>query len=96
MNVLEEAQNITSGDRHKDYGDAAQNWRCTSRLITALIANIRDIRGPDARLSDSDGLMIMVLVKLAREQFRHKRDNIVDMCGYARLISVVAGDEAET
>jgi hypothetical protein len=28
-------------------------------------------------------------VKLTRESFQHKRDNLVDLCGYAHLLQVL-------
>ena len=44
-------------------------------------------------LTPKDGLLFMVCVKLSREMHRHKRDNLVDACGYTRLMSVLEGDE---
>ena len=35
----------------------------------------------------------MIAVKLARQTHQHKRDNLVDIAGYARTAAMVAGDE---
>jgi hypothetical protein len=37
--------------------------------------------------------LCMIAVKLARQVHRHKHDNLVDIAGYARTASMVAGDE---
>ena len=37
--------------------------------------------------------LCMIAVKLARQAHRHKRDNLVDIAGYARTAAMVAGDE---
>jgi len=93
-NILREAESLTSGDRHDDYGSAEQNWACTVRLWNAFIANHHQIHG-HIKLTPADGLQMMVLAKMAREQFKHKRDNCTDGAGYWRLVSVVNGDEEE-
>jgi hypothetical protein len=35
----------------------------------------------------------MIAVKLARQAHRHRRDNLVDIAGYARTAAMVAGEE---
>jgi len=37
--------------------------------------------------------LCMIAVKLARQAHRHKRDNLVDIAGYARTAAMIAGDE---
>ena len=37
--------------------------------------------------------LCMIAVKLARQTHQHKRDNLVDIAGYARTAAMVAGDE---
>ena len=45
------------------------------------------------RIMPMDVPLCMIAVKLARQAHRHKRDNLVDIAGYARTASMIAGDE---
>ena len=38
-------------------------------------------------LKDEDCCVVMLAVKLARENYRHKRDNIVDGVAYMEILS---------
>ena len=44
-------------------------------------------------LSKKDVAMMMVLLKVAREQKAHKRDNLVDAVGYIRNAAQIEGLE---
>ena len=79
-NVLQEAMRITSGDRDGDYGHPAEHW---SRTVGAINANY------GTHFKPRDWGMFMIFDKIAREQNRPKRDNLVDIVGYARCIEKV-------
>ena len=76
--ILSEAEEIVNGSRHSDYGDANESF---SRIAT--IASV--MTGKE--LSPDDCCAVMMAVKLVRESFNHKRDNLVDLCGYAELMN---------
>ena len=76
--ILSEAEEIVNGSRHSDYGDANESF---SRIAT--IASV--MTGKE--LSPEDCCAVMMAVKLVRESFNHKRDNLVDLCGYAELMN---------
>ena len=76
--ILSEAEEIVNGSRHSDYGDAKESF---SRVAT--IANV--MTGKE--LAPEDCCAVLMAVKLVRESFAHKRDNLVDMCGYAELMN---------
>lgn len=76
MNVLEEADQITDGQRREDYGHPLDDFAKVQGMAKALWG-----RGPE---SEEEHALYMVFVKLAREQHTHKRDNIVDACGYLK------------
>ena len=75
--ILEEAAGIVAGARQQDYGHARESF-----AKIAMIANV--LTGKD--LTPQDCCKILMAVKLARESFQHKRDNLVDLCGYAHLL----------
>ncbi len=80
--VLDEAKNLTTGDRNKDYGDPLPNFQDTADLLTV---QFRHKFKEGERFTPSDVAKIMVHVKMARMIKRNKRDNWVDIAGYAGL-----------
>ena len=88
--VLDEANRITGGVRHDDYGHPRDDFDRTARMWTGILAGkLRD----GAEVTAMDVPLCMIAVKLARQAHCHKRDNLVDIAGYARTAAMVAGDE---
>jgi hypothetical protein len=88
--VLDVAQRITAGARHSDYGPPSEDFARTAVLWTAILEHrLRDGEAVTAM----DVPLCMIALKLARQVHRHKRDNLVDIAGYARTASMVAGEE---
>lgn len=81
--ILAEAEEIVNGSRQSDYGDANESF---SRI--AIIASV--MTGKE--LSPEDCCAVLMAVKLVRESFNHKRDNLVDLCGYAELMNRLKGE----
>lgn len=75
--ILAEAERIVNGDRDTDYGDSNENLSRIASLATEMGQPITG-RGV---------CIVMLAVKLARESHKHKRDNLVDLCGYAELLN---------
>jgi len=88
--VLDEAKRITGGVRHDDYGHPCDDFARTARMWTGILAG--KLRH-GAEVTAMDVPLCMIAVKLARQAHRHKRDNLVDIAGYARTAAMVAGDE---
>jgi hypothetical protein len=88
--ILDEAKRITTTVRHGDYGHPADDFTRTARMWSGILANkLRD----GAQVTAMDVPLCMIAVKLARQAHRHKRDNLVDIAGYARTAAMVAGVE---
>ncbi len=77
--VLEEALRLTSGDRQNQYGPPDQDFQRTAKMWSAL-------KGVD--FTASEVAMFMICIKLSRQTHQKKRDNIVDLAGYARCMSL--------
>ena len=75
--VLLEAEDIVNGSRDADYGDSHENLRRIAAIATAIGHPI-DERGV---------CLVMMAVKLGRHLHKHKRDNLVDLCGYAEMMA---------
>jgi len=88
--ILDTAKRITATDRQEDYGHPSADFDRTAAMWTAILS---DRLIPDAQVCAMDIPLCMIAVKLARQAHRHKRDNLVDIAGYARTAAMVAGDE---
>ena len=82
--ILQEAQNLTSGDRNKSYGPPIIDYGRATAIFNAAT---------NGNMLAKEGVLFMVCVKLSREMHAHNRDNLVDACGYLRLLSMLSGDE---
>lgn len=88
--VLSEAQRLTSGARQSSYGHPREDFARTALMWTGILRS--KLREGEA-VGPGDVPLCMIAVKLARQTHHHKRDNLVDIAGYARTAAMVAGDE---
>lgn len=78
--LLNEAKDLIEGDRNKTYGSPTQNFQNTAELFTTLLRH---------KLKDGETIhpyeiaTLMIALKLARTIAEPKRDNFVDIAGYA-------------
>lgn len=72
--IADEAIELVYGDRGADYGHPYHDYARTADTFNALTGNF---------LSPKDAVLLMMCVKMSREQNKHKRDNLVDLIGYA-------------
>ena len=77
--VLVEALRLTSGDRQASYGPPDQDFRRTADMWTALFGH---------KFEPKDVALAMILLKTSRQIHQRKRDNWVDIAGYARCGSI--------
>jgi hypothetical protein len=74
--ILLEANKIIHSDRNKAYGSAEDSFAQIAKYWEDYLGRA---------ISPYDVAMMMVLLKVARAQHGFKRDNLVDICGYAAL-----------
>lgn len=86
--ILEEAQRLVHGNRGQDYGHPIEDFTRSGRMWGAILGT--DDVPPDKVA------MCMIAVKLSREVNRDKRDNRVDMAGYAETLDMVRQRQNET
>jgi len=79
LNILEEANAVVK-DRQAAYGSPVRHWGRTVALVNAHFGT---------RFAPEDWGVIMVFDKLARQLETDKRDNLVDVCGYAAGVQSV-------
>lgn len=76
--ILEEADKIVNGERQTDYDDPVTNFKRIAAIATELT---------DKELSPEDCVKVLMAVKMARQVFKHKRDNLVDLAGYTEILN---------
>ena len=80
MTILEDAGKLVTGDRQADYGDIEQNFTDISNMWSVIL---------DKEITASQVVMCMVALKLCRQKNKYKRDNLVDICGYAFILELL-------
>ena len=86
MNILQEADKLTGGDRNDDYGHPFHDFQRTAAMVTALVSHKLK---PGERITEEDWSRFMVCCKLSRDVNKAKRDNLVDGAGYFRTLEMV-------
>ena len=77
--ILHEALRLTTGDRQAQYGPPTQDFSRTAAMWTALFGHA---------FEPKDVALAMILLKASRQVHQRKRDNWVDIAGYARCGSI--------
>ena len=80
--ALVEAERLVHGDRRDDYGHPADDFTRTGRMWGAILDQPEPV--PPHLVA-----LCMAAVKISRECNRHKRDNLVDLAGYAETCRMV-------
>lgn len=96
--LLEEANQLVTGDRNNSYGEPHQDFARSAGALTAL-----GYRGPDGReLQAHDIAIIISTVKMSRLMWSPlKRDSWVDIagyaaCGYEAAVKTIGSEEKES
>ena len=77
--ILLKADKIVNGSRNVDYG-AEESFDKISKMASIMTSK---------ELSPSDCIKVLMAVKMVRESFKHKEDNLIDLCGYAELLNQI-------
>lgn len=74
--ILKEALEIVEGSRNANYGNAVDTYNKIAEIASIIC---------DKEITASDCCDVMIVTKLVRESYKHKRDNLVDLAGYAEI-----------
>ncbi|MDE2100173.1 MAG: hypothetical protein KGL39_23155 [Patescibacteria group bacterium] len=86
MNILQEADAITSGARRGEYGGAAESFGKIARLWSVVLG---------VEVTPMQAVLCMIQLKVARQTNGHKRDSLVDIAGYARIGEMLVEEQAK-
>lgn len=82
--VAAEADRLVSGARRETYGHPYDNYTAIAGAALALGIDANTPRG---------AALFMIVTKLAREAHMPKRDNLVDICGYAKVVELIDSEQ---
>jgi hypothetical protein len=77
MTITEEAEQIISGDRRAAYGSVEDSFNQAATIWSGIL---------NTPITSKQVALCMIGLKLQRESFSHKRDNLVDVIGYTLLL----------
>jgi hypothetical protein len=80
MNILEEANKLVNGDRQASYGHPIDDFTRTAKMWSAILGH---------EVTAEQVGLCMCAVKISRQVNRPKRDNMVDLAGYAATVEMV-------
>ena len=88
--VLQEAQDIVykGGEQNaeRSYGKATETFVKIANIASVLCGK---------EISPADVAKIQIAHKLVRESVQHKRDNLVDLCGYTSILQDIEQEISE-
>lgn len=82
--ILTEAQKLVHGARNADYGHPLDDFTRTAAMWSAILG---------AHITAKQVGLCMIAVKLSRECNKSKRDNLVDLAGYAETVEWLKDEE---
>lgn len=78
--ILQEAEEIVGGPRREAYGSAKESFERIAAVWSAVLKH---------PVTAAQVAQCMIGLKLCREANKPGRDNLVDICGYARLMEMI-------
>lgn len=80
LSILAEADNIVN-NRTRGYESAEESFVSISAIASAIRRK---------EITPRDVTAVLIALKLSREKYSHKRDNLVDAAGYIQLDYILA------
>jgi hypothetical protein len=90
--ILEQAKDIVENSRSQDYGP----FDASFKRIADYWSSYLNHKGAAATILPQDVALMMVLFKIAREEYKHKDDNIIDCVGYLDLYGRLCDRESSS
>lgn len=76
--ILLEADNILNGDRNEQYNDPNESFKVYADILKSAF---------NLELTPVEICKVQMAIKLGRLRYKHKRDSLVDLCGYAEILN---------
>ena len=94
--VLDCVENMLTGIKPAEYGSPEESFLRIAVYWTTYLRH-KGLLPKDNSIGvmPHDVAMMMILFKVAREEFGHKSDNLYDIIGYATLAEVMAENKGD-
>ena len=76
----EHIKDIIYGSRVEEYGDPRISFAYVAQAASCIL---------DKSITEHDVLIILMILKMVRENTGHKRDNLIDLIGYATILDEI-------
>ena len=94
--ILDKAKACVCGEREQSYGSPEDSFAAIADYWSVYLHRIGYLL-PHQELTPEDVALMMILLKVARQEGRGKDDNWIDIAGYAACGGeITAGEEAST
>lgn len=80
MDILKTALKLTTGDRHNEYGDCTVELNRVAAMWSVIF---------ETKITPNQVALAMIALKITRQMHSNKKDNWVDIAGYARIGDIV-------
>ena len=92
--ILTEAEDIVNGSRAADYGSAHESFKRIADITNLILDESEKLNmSTNSEVSNTVVCKVLMAVKLSRQSNKHKRDNLVDLCGYSELLNRLESSE---
>ena len=81
--ILNEADELIHGERRNQYGDPVEQFRKVAKRWSEIL---------NTEITAYEVVRCMIELKLVREQYKHSRDNLVDIAGYTGILAMLEGE----
>lgn len=78
--ISQEAVKIVKGARNTDYGNPVESFKKIANMASLLC---------NKEFTPLECLRVMKAVKLVRESYKHKEDNLIDLIGYTEIENMI-------
>ena len=76
INILDIAKGVVLGERQKAYGSPKKNFEKVAKYWSNYL---------NVEIRPKDVAMMMILLKVSREENKHTQDNLIDIAGYSLI-----------